>query len=200
MPTGYTADIKDGISFETFIINCARAFGACIELRDEPGGGDRIPEAFAPSSYHADALAKARAGLAALEAMTPAELERAAADEYDRAETSRVMRLAEIEAQRAAYEAMLTKAKAWVPPTGEHQGLQSFMVEQITRSIDFDCGTDYYNKPTERLTGSAWADQRRESLARDVSYHTKHYAEDVELAKSRTEWVQQLRASLKPTH
>ena len=24
MPTGYTADIKDGISFEQFVLNCAK--------------------------------------------------------------------------------------------------------------------------------------------------------------------------------
>lgn len=49
MPTGYTADIKDGISFETYAMNCARAFGACVSLRDKPSGGKVIPDAFEPS-------------------------------------------------------------------------------------------------------------------------------------------------------
>ena len=44
-------------------MNCARAFGACVELRDEPGGGDRIPEAFEPSDYHLKAVEKARSEL-----------------------------------------------------------------------------------------------------------------------------------------
>ncbi|KKK60691.1 hypothetical protein LCGC14_3021870, partial [marine sediment metagenome] len=30
MPTGYTACIKDGISFEKFVMQCARAMGACV--------------------------------------------------------------------------------------------------------------------------------------------------------------------------
>jgi hypothetical protein len=59
MPTGYTADIKNGISFKTFAMNCARAFGACVTLRDEPGGGDKIPEAFEASTYHAQQVEKA---------------------------------------------------------------------------------------------------------------------------------------------
>ena len=54
--------------------------------------------------------------LAALEAMTPAELERAAARAWDDAETSRLMRLEGYRKQRKAYEAMLAKVNAWAPP------------------------------------------------------------------------------------
>ena len=35
MPTGYTAElIEKGMEFNDFVLTCARAFGACIELRD----------------------------------------------------------------------------------------------------------------------------------------------------------------------
>lgn len=196
MPTGYTHDIKDGISFKTFALNCARAFGACVELRDAPSGSAHIPEAFEPSDYHLKAAEKARGDLAALEAMTTAELERGAAKTYDDAETNRVMRLREIAEQRAAYEAMLAKVRAWSPPTEEHKGLHQFMAEQIIESIRFDCGGDYYDTPTARMTGSEWASQRRAGLTRDVEYHTKNYAEEVTRAKGRTAWVTALRASL----
>ena len=93
MPTGYTAAIKDGIDFKTYAMNCARAFGACVMLRDEPGGGDRIPDAFEPSDYHLKAAEKTRGELAALDTMAPAELERAAARAWDDAETNRLMLL-----------------------------------------------------------------------------------------------------------
>ena len=196
MPTGYTADIKDGIDFKTYAMNCARAFGACVELREEPSGGDRIPDSFVPSNYHLEAEAKARDEFAALAAMTPAECERAAAKAWDDAETHRLMRLQEIAAQRAAYEAMLEKVRAWVPPTDEHKGLHQFMAEQIIESIRFDCSGDYYAKPTARMTGSDWADKRRAELARDVAYHLKEHAAEVARADSRTAWVRALRASL----
>lgn len=198
MPTGYTADINDGITFQTFAMNCARAFGACVELRDEPAGGDRIPDAFQPSDYHLKALEKARASLSELEAMTPADLERMASNDYDEAETRRVMRLKEIGEQRAAYEAMLLKVNQWTPPTDEHQGLKDFMVEQITKSIDFDCSTSYHETPTVRVDGASWAAARRQSLQRDVAYHTRQHAEEVERAASRTKWVADLRKSLEP--
>lgn len=196
MPTGYTADIKDGISFKTFAMNCARAFGACIELRDEGGGGEVIPEAFAPSDYHAKALEKARTELLALEAMTPEQCERSAAKAYDDAETNRVVRLQEKADQRAAYEAMLAKVRAWAPPTPEHADLHEFMAGQITESIRFDCDGTYYETPTVRLTGDEWAAQRRASLSRDVGYHEREHAAEVQRASSRTAWVAALRASL----
>ena len=38
MPTGYTYDLYDGkdIEFPDFVMKCARAFGALIEIRDDP--------------------------------------------------------------------------------------------------------------------------------------------------------------------
>lgn len=196
MPTGYTADIKDGISFKTYAMNCARAFCACVELRDEPGGGERIPDQFAPSDYHAKAAQEARDELAALLALTPAQRERSAAKAWDDSETARLTRLEDKRKQREAYEAMLAKVNAWTPPTPEHAGLQEFMRTQIEQSIDFDCGGDYGKTPTPRLTGEQWAAQEAARLNRDIAYHEKEHAAEVARAASRTAWVRALRAAL----
>lgn len=196
MPTGYTADIKDGIDFKTYAMNCARAFGACVALRDEPGGGDRIPDAFEPSDYHIKAVENARDALAALDAMNPAELERAAARAWDDAETSRLTRLEDKRKQREAYEAMLAKVVAWEAPTPNHAELHEFMRTQIEQSIEFDCGCEYDTTPTVRLTGKEWAAKRRAVLVHNVQYHERGHADEVERAAKRTEWVRALRASL----
>lgn len=197
MPTGYTADIKDGISFETFAMNCARAFGARITLRDETGGGESIPDEFAPSDYHTKAAQKARDELASLLAIPEQERERAAAKSWDDAETSRLMRLEDNRKQREAYEAMLAKVNAWTPPTSEHVGLHEFMRSQIVKSIDFDCSDDYDQEPTPRLTGEQWAAERAARLNRVIGYHEKEHAAEVQRAESRTAWVTALRAALK---
>lgn len=197
MPTGYTADIKDGISFETFAMNCARAFGACVTLRDEPGGGENIPAEFAPSDYHAKALQGARDDLAALLAMPGQERERTAAQSWGDAETGRLMRLEDKRKQREAYESMLAEVNAWTPPTTEHVGLHEFMRAQIVQSIDVDCSGDYDQEPTPRLTGEQWAAERAAELNRDIAYHEKEDAAEVQRAESRTAWVKALRSSLK---
>lgn len=196
MPTGYTADIKDGITFSTFALNCARAFGACITLRDEPGGGEKIPEAFEESGYHAQQIEKAQAALAEFRAMSPSRHMREASKAWDAAETRRITRLEEMRAQRKAYEDMLAKVMAWAPPTPEHDGLKEFMRSQIAQSIDFDCDESYYAIPTPRMTGAQWAAQRLEMLERDLAYHQREQAAELERTASRTGWVQALRASL----
>lgn len=196
MPTGYTAAIKDGISFEKFAMDCARAFGACVTLRDEPGGGENIPFVFEPSDYHAKALQAARDAMAEFLAMTPEQHERAAAKEWDDAETSRLIRLQEKRATRAAYEAMLAKVQAWKPPTPEHAELHSFMATQIIQSISFDCDEAYCAVPALRRTGAEWAEHRKELLTQDIEYHEREHAAEVHRAASRTAWVRALRDSL----
>lgn len=196
MPTGYTADIKDGISFETYALNCARAFGACVTLRGEPGGGEQIPDEFTPSNYSAKAEQKAREDLAALLELMPAQREHRAAKAWDDAETSRLSMLEDRRKTREAYEAMLLKVKAWIPPTPEHAGLHEFMRTQIEQSIDFDCGSDYGTTPTPRLTGEQWAAQEAERLNRYIEIHEKAHSDEVARAADRTAWVLALRASL----
>ena len=85
MPTGYTAKIANGISFQEFAMDCARGMGACIDLRDEPEGGDKIPDAFPPSDYHLKAERAAQAELDGLIAMSAEDREKAALDDWGEA-------------------------------------------------------------------------------------------------------------------
>jgi len=178
MPTGYTADISKGITFNTFAMNCARAFGALVTMRDDPSDAP-IPEAFSPSDYHSKAIATEREKLARLDTLSPLEAERGAAKEFDDAETARAVRLADRAALRAKYEAMLAAARAWVPPTPEHQGLHDFMVEQIESSIKWDCSTGSYDEPAVRKTASEWLAAQRAETLRSIAYHENEHAEEV---------------------
>lgn len=196
MPTDYTSDIRDGISFKTFALNCARAFGACIEIRDEPGGGEKIPESFEASDYHLKKATEARNELQVLDNMTPAETEGEAIAAWQKAEDHRLAKLEEIKNLRAIYEAMLAKVIAWTPPTADHFGLRAFMIEQIEVSIGCDCRTSYYTAPHKQMTGNEWLEKRRGQLRDEVSYSEREYANEVRRAAERTAWVQALRASL----
>jgi hypothetical protein len=197
MPTGYTADIKDGISFKTFAMNCARAFGACITLRDESGGGDAIPEELKSSQYNAEREVEARAELAALDEMSSEAKERAAAKAYDDAETHRVMKIQEHRDLRAKYEAMLAQASNWTPPTEDHRGLHEFMQQQIRESIAWDCDETYHQRPTASVSGSEWAEQRRAQLTQDIRYHEAQQRAENERTAQRNGWIKALRESLR---
>lgn len=105
MPTGYTADIAKGISFERFALECARAFGATILMRDEPAGTE-IP-VFQPNTFHADQIEAAKRDIAKFEAMTDAEAEPIALSEYLDAVETNEMRRKGYRELRTKYEAML---------------------------------------------------------------------------------------------
>ena len=195
MPTGYTAEIKKGITFQQFAMNCARAFGACVTMREEPSDNS-IPERFVPNDWHSTQLEKSRAELILLEGLSEVAAERAAASAWDEAETTRTIRLQEIAKQREKYEAMISQAQRWEPPTANHVGLREFMIEQISSTIKFDCDSDYYSTPTVRLSGPLWLAQQQAAAMRDIAYHEREHAAEVKRAEDRTAWVQALRASL----
>jgi len=196
MPTGYTYNINDGISFETFALNCARAFGVCVELRDEPGGGEIIPEAFVPSSHNLDAANKAKEELLELHYMTPEERKEKCDLEYEESEYNQVKSIGKNAIQRRAYERMLNKVLSWNPPTPEHNELKNFMIKQIEDSIKFDCYEKPYI-PTVRKTPDEWVTERKSMLKQSIKYHLNAYNQEVERTNKKNAWISALRESLK---
>lgn len=196
MPTGYTSDLYEGkdIEFRQFVMKCARAFGALIELRDNPLDAP-IPEKFIPSTYHQEALETAKRELARIEAWDNSEADRQAQLSFERAQSEHEKAMADKAARRQRYEAMLAQVKAWVPPTRDHQKLKVFMAQQIRESIKFDCDTGYLIVP-ERMSATDYKEQELTSARRDITYHTEQYENDVRRARERTEWVKALRGSL----
>ncbi len=198
MPTGYTAKLMEsGQTFQEFVMECARAFGACIEMRDEPHGTP-IPQRFEPSNYSAECLSKAKAELARLHAMT--EAERIAFGESNRNQTLAHNQewLARETAQNNRLEEMGERVGKWIPPTADHEELKKFMLQQIDISKN---KTSYIEKTMAETRAKSSRDFHAEAIAAavwSVEYHTKESAKEVERANSRTEWVQQLRASIQP--
>jgi hypothetical protein len=191
MPTGYTQCINEGATFTEFAIECARAFGATITMRDDPMGTP-IPK-FEPSDYHPKRLAESEKRLKFLESLTPEQIQEQIAADYKKELESYNERKLANDAQRARYEAVLSKVNQWQPPTENHMGLKSFMAEQIKESIKFDCSP---SELPEKLTPGEWYDKQIKSSEWSVKYHKDEYAKEVERTTERNEWVRQLKASL----
>lgn len=196
MPTGYTAAIKDGISFERFTWNCARSFGALITMRDEPSGAP-IHEEFKVSDFYASELAKAEDRLAVLQAMSDEESCAAAAAAHTEAVARVEKLLAEAQDLRSKYEAMLDKVTAWTPPTPDHLGLKDFMVDQLRKSIDFDCSTEYITQPVLK-DGAAWRADAIARAGRLIKHYVEMHAEEVTRTAERNAWIRALRESVPP--
>lgn len=199
MPTGYTAGVVDGTiaDFPTFALQCARAFGALILMRDDPMGA-AIPDAFQPSDYHTTAADAARRELDAVLALTYAEVCQRARDEYDGAMARWREYEERTELERARIVAMMAETKAWEPPTPDHCEMKTFMLQQLTETLKWD-GRVFGDAPALALpTGDQWRAEKIARLERDIAYHTEHHAEEVKRVEGRNRWVAALRESLTP--
>jgi hypothetical protein len=198
MPTGYTAAVQDGTitEFKDFAFQCARAFGALVMMRDELLDAP-IPEAFQPSDWNAKELEKATAKFVELQAMTPEACDAAALADYNAQCESRATSVLKRTVQRERYESMLEQAKGWTPPTPDHEEMKAFMVQQLEESIKFDC-RDFTESLLVQQTGAGWRASQLINVQRNIDYHTKANAEELERTASRNAWVKALRDSLAP--
>jgi len=196
MPTGYTCDIKSGQSFNDFVMGCAKAFGACVSMRDDSFDAE-IPDKFEPSDYHSKEMARAESRLVELKAMSTKDIEVRLTLEYDKEIKERASAVSENARKIKAYEAMLVKVKAWNPPTSDHHRFKDFMISQIKQSIKFDDMSDYYNdNPVPKFSAKKWFDHKMERALYDIKYHKNGWEEEVSRCNERSEWVCDLRKSL----
>lgn len=200
MPSGYTASIYEGENptFSEFIMRCARGMGALITMRDEAPDAP-IPDEFKPhTSYHDEAIAKARTTIEKLTSMDDASADEAAAEEYAQGMAEWNKRQEKSRDLARRYRAMLAEVEAWQPPTPDHEGLKKFMREQLQESLRFDCQDDEFAqqwKP-KRRSGPVWRDEKAAQAHRDIAYHSEERAKEVERTQARTDWVKALRESL----
>jgi hypothetical protein len=196
MPTGYTAELMEkGMDFSPFVLQCARAFGAFVTMRDDPMDAP-IPEKFEPSDYHVKALAEAIEKHKTLSAMTNDE--KIAFGEAEKETTLKHHKewLLRNEVQNKRLHEMILQVQAWRPPTEDHEGLKKFMLDQIQISLnDLSYISQEIAKIQERNPISFYIAAVSNAI-RSIEYHTKENVKEIERAKDRTEWVRKLRLSL----
>lgn len=195
MATGYTAKVKeqDDVPLREYALDCARAFGALITMRDEPMNAE-IPEELEISSYHKKALGKASKEFYNAIGMRNDEAERLANEAYVGNLESHGESLKENKETSFRYGKMLAKVARWQSPSEDHDSYREFMISQLEDSLSFDCGHSSYMP--KKQTGAEY----RATLVKDakwsMDYHKKNFAEEVKRTKRRTKWVQDLRDSL----
>ena len=164
-------------------------------MRDEPSDAP-IPERFEPSDYHVNALSKAKEALARLASLSADEVSAECLAEYHAEHARHSERAADCADQLGKYQAMLAQVNSWEPPTSDHKGFKKFMVEQLTTSIDFDCNMSY-DKPPALSTANEWHAQAIAKAQRDIEYHSKALAEEIDRTSQRNHWLKALRNSLR---
>ena len=196
MATGYTADVASGkiTDFTEYALQCARAFGACIMLRDEPLSSE-IPE-FDPSDYHAEKLVSSQKALADFLGMDASQRQAMHAAEHAKNVAEADKWIAEKKVTLSRYNAMLEKAMAFKPPSAEHCQYAKFLVDQLTSSIESDCGGSYYTELKQEVPFVLWEAAKISSLERAVEYHREQHQQEVERTSQRNRWIRQLKEAL----
>jgi len=196
MPTGYTAElIEKRMEFNDFVLTCARAFGACIELRDEKlaPAPRKIPS---NGNYHEEQLEKAIKELEDIDKLhMNSKLDKAKAKQKTNIEYLKKALLEGMETNKRLKD-MEDKVIAWIPPTNDHAELKEFMLDQIKISY---ANVEYYEKElkTENdLPLSKIVSAIRDSLKWSVDYHGEYADKDKNLNKDRSEWLDKLYVSL----
>jgi hypothetical protein len=196
MPTGYTAELMEkGESFNSFVLHCARAFGALVMMRDEPKDAP-IPETFKPSDYYIKALAKAKKEHKILSTMTNDEKIAFGTAEKEKNTKHHMEWLAKATMENERLTEMQSLVRAWKPPTGDHQGLKDFMLDQIKISMNNLSYTEREIAKDQEKSPMAFYVAAVSSAEWNIKYYIEENTKEIERSESRTKWVNQLRASL----
>ncbi|HZJ02733.1 MAG TPA: hypothetical protein VFE20_03470 [Thermoleophilia bacterium] len=195
MPTGYTAGVQEGevTEFRDFALQCARAFGALVALRDEPLSSD-IPDAFKPSPYYENRVKELEVKRTRIEDATDEEIAEKVERLNEERQSDYRRRNEKAALQRSRYAAMLEKVEAWEPPTADHHSLKDFMREQLKESIKFD--TRISLVAPETIDPRSYRIGRLDEIAKELERARTRMYEECDRAEGRTRWVQQLKASL----
>jgi hypothetical protein len=203
MPTGYTAKICDNTekSFESFLLRCTRAFGACVMQRDD--SPDELPTYRKVSDYYSKTLAEAEAAYNEFLSLDSSEIDALIDTEYEEERKRHLEHIQTALDIKTRLENMKVKVLAWTPPTNTHKELKKFMLSQIDDTIKFDGSSKYWQEELEQLEErytSQSINQFRESRIKKLEDAIKRantgLKEEQQRCKEANDWLDELYGSI----
>lgn len=196
MATGYVHPVADGkvTTLRDFALQCARAFGALITMRDDPMDAP-IPERLEPNfSFYEGALSKARADLARLSAMSLVEAREAQAAERAEQLAERERYISEREAEFGRVRAMRAATAEWTPDP-DCADLKAFMLDQLDSSLE---GGPYAMPLPPEVEVGEWHKNAIEDAGKRIGRYEAEIAKEISRTAGRNAWLDALRRSLPP--
>jgi hypothetical protein len=202
MATGYTHNVKNGtlVSPKQFILQCARAFGACVEQRDD---NPNDPPKYTEHNYYPEQLEKTTKKLIRFKKMSKKAFEKLRKKQLEQSLINNYESLADSLESKARYDKMLQKINNWAPPTSAHQGLKDFMQQQLNDSIEWDCDVPYSLDKIKELKNNienydVTSDRAVEiaELQRMIRYYSEEAEKEQTGNKTKKDWITKLYASV----
>jgi hypothetical protein len=204
MPTGYTDGVLSGkvTEFEVFAKQCLRAMGAAVHMRDDNFKTEYYPDK--PSSYHIDRVTEITKELAEMKTMSDDDIVRLRKLELKNDKKTYTKYIKDRKEGKKRLDDMLKKVNKYTPPTPDHQGIKTFMIEQLESTISYDCDADYYvgrvaevEQAMKDIDPVSIREYRINQLEKDLKYHSKEYQSEVDRCNKRHEWATAYLNSLK---
>jgi len=197
MPTGYTAAVCEGEqSFTDFAISCAKAFGACLEQREDPL--TTLPKPIAVSDYRTTSLANAIKELEHLRSLT-LEQQLALSKKHSKDNVIHYKeQIAKKKIVRARIKKKLAETRAWkVPKSIRH--VKEFMIKQLLETLDHDGDVSYYVGALAEVKTAGPNDYYITALdcaEKSVEYNQKALAEESNRVNEQHQWIVDFYSSL----
>lgn len=208
MPTGYTYKVVDGTStsLKEFALDCAKAFGALIELKDAPRDA-KIPVKLDDSSITRarDSWTQASDRWKELQAYTETEWKKLSYNRWlESLESRRNYRLRN-EQERTRVNMMLEKVRAWKAKYSpedlknkEKIEYFNFLEQQLTISYPYKLD-DYEKAENDPIAPMDWETFRNEEIKRfldEISYRSENLEETIEREEGKQKWIDDLRTMI----
>lgn len=198
MSAGYTVGIDSGKikTGKEFLMLCARAFGACVEIRDEPLLV-QIPERFESTDCYTELIARSRNKIAELQSLSKNEIRERMDKSRRNIEQSYLERIEAARKTKEKYANILEEVERWNPPTPKHEELKRFALNQIRITYD-DINVKMPDSISKEFDVSEeeWREAMVSSIEDDIHRYKEYRQRDIDATKTRNEWIAILRESL----
>lgn len=189
MPTEYTAAACEREqTFQEYALGCARAFGALIDMRDDPQDAV-IPDSFPYDDYHERELLKAKAELGHLEGLFAEARAEFGAERRRKAIRYAEETLRKTQETRYRLVRLLKAAEVYQAPSADHEEYKSFMIQQLQSTLKWDGNVEQaaqaLTAARERGAGSYY-DAVVDSARWNVEYHETNIVEERNAIKTET--------------
>lgn len=203
MPTGYTCFIENGkiTTGKEFLKKCIRAFGCCINQRDESLDVP-LETKIKSSNHYEEAYYKAVETYEKLKKMTLEEMiTNARCDRVNRVEECEKY-LDDQEKLRNKYMNIRNEVEQWNPPTTDHQGIKDFALEQIDISMPSEENLIRIQEDIARNRNMEDSSVIKDVIAliecsiKDIEYYSNKMHEEENRIEGRNEFFDQFLKSL----
>ena len=200
MPTGYTAYIEDGKinDAKDFLMLCLRAFGVCMEMRDD-SFSKPIPEKFVPSDYYSKSAERTQKEINELLNTSDETLEAKMVDDKNKNIDRCNKAIKENLAKKKSYQSILSQINNWNPQQ-KYLAVKEFATNQIIMSME-QLDNSYYEKEICELNSSnisivEYRAMLLKSLGESLSYAAEHLQHEIKNVEEKNSFLSGFRESI----